>query len=119
MRSPANGSLTISSVGALGESRGANPVLPPGGGVAIAAIGRAKWEVEWANAEGKVFEMDPEGVKAGGTRAVLKCPVGWSGDHRVVSSGEVSADKQLEGAELIAFTESWKRNVEQPWRWLS
>lgn len=25
---------------------------------------------------------------------------------------------QLEGAELIAFTESWKRNVEQPWRWL-
>lgn len=85
MRSPANGSITISSVGALGESTGANPVLPPGGGVAIAAIGRAKWQVEWSNAEGKVFEMDPESVKAGGTKAVLKCPVGWSGDHRVVS----------------------------------
>lgn len=83
MRSPANGSITISSVGALGESRGANPVLPPGGGVAIAAIGQAKWEAEWA-AQGKVFEMDAESVKAGGLKAVLRCPVGWSGDHRVV-----------------------------------
>ena len=40
-------------------------------------------------------------------RAVLQVPVGWSGDHRVV-----------EGAELIAFTESWKRWIEVPSKWL-
>jgi len=76
--------LTISSVGPLGESRGAQPVLPPGGGLAIAAVGRARWEVEWA-AEGKIWDMTAEEVERKGTRAVLRCPVGWSGDHRVVS----------------------------------
>lgn len=104
--------VTISSVGPLGESAAANPVLPPGGGLAIAAVGRAAWEVEWALRNGSagpssVWNLDPGQVEAGGTRAVLKCPVSWSGDHRV-----------LEGAELIAFTETWKRFVEQPWLWL-
>jgi 2-oxoisovalerate dehydrogenase E2 component (dihydrolipoyl transacylase) len=27
-------------------------------------------------------------------------------------------DDQLEGAELIAFTETWKKYIEEPWRWL-
>ncbi|BEI83514.1 hypothetical protein CcaverHIS002_0401180 [Cutaneotrichosporon cavernicola] len=105
--------VTISSVGPLGESVAANPVLPPGGGLAIAAVGRAAWQVEWALRNGNgpspssVWNLDPSQVEAGGTRAVLKCPVSWSGDHRV-----------LEGAELIAFTETWKRFVEQPWLWL-
>ncbi|WVQ72270.1 hypothetical protein IAR50_001819 [Cryptococcus sp. DSM 104548] len=103
--------LTISSVGRLGEARGAMPVLPPGGGLAICAVGRARWEVEWKEAEGrtggKVFGMTPEDVARGGLGAVLRVPVGWSADHRA-----------LEGAELIAFTEAWKRYIEEPWLWL-
>ncbi|KLT41769.1 CoA-dependent acyltransferase [Cutaneotrichosporon oleaginosum] len=105
--------ITISSVGPLGESRSANPVLPPGGGLAIAAVGRAAWEIEWVLRNGNgpspssVWNLEPTQVEGAGTRAVLKCPVSWSGDHRV-----------LEGAELIAFTETWKRYVEQPWLWL-
>lgn len=104
--------ITISSVGPLGEAKSAMPVLPPGGGVAIAAVGRAAWENELVgrngrNGDGKVWDMTPDEVAAMGTRPVLKCNVGWSGDHRV-----------LEGAELIAFTETWKRYVEEPWRWV-
>ncbi|WOO85131.1 lipoamide acyltransferase family protein [Vanrija pseudolonga] len=102
--------ITLSSVGPLGEARSAMPVLPPGGGVAIAAIGRAAWEMEWALRDGagqSVWTLDPESVAKGGPKAVLRCTVGWSGDHRV-----------LEGAELISFTETWKRYVEEPWRWL-
>ncbi|CAD6564379.1 MAG: hypothetical protein TREMPRED_004967 [Tremellales sp. Tagirdzhanova-0007] len=37
--------IVISSIGALGESTGTNPVLPPNGGLAICVIGRALWEV--------------------------------------------------------------------------
>lgn len=111
--------ITLSSVGGLGEARGAMPVLPPGGGLAIAAVGRAAWEMEWAlrggdKTRGKdqfglsgVWGVEPGQVEKAGPRAVLRCPVGWSGDHRV-----------LEGAELIAFTETWKRFVEEPWRWM-
>lgn len=102
--------VTLSSVGPLGESRAAMPVLPPGGGLAIAAVGRAAWETEWVLRDGGargVWNLDPSEVERAGTKAVLKCPVAWSGDHRV-----------LEGAELIAFTETWKRFVEEPWRWM-
>nr|ODN86996.1 hypothetical protein L203_03770 [Cryptococcus depauperatus CBS 7841] len=99
--------LTISSVGGLGEATGAMPVVPPGGGLAICAVGRAKWEVEWKVRDGKVFDLDEEQVKAAGLRGVLRAPVGWSADHRV-----------LEGAELIAFTETWKKYVEDPSRWI-
>ncbi len=53
------------------------------------------------------LKADQAEVEKGGMEAVVRCPVGWSGDHRV-----------LEGAELIAFTESWKRYVEEPWRWI-
>lgn len=63
------------------------PVLPPGGGLAICAVGRAKWEMEWKKASGKgIMDMTPEDVERGGMAAVLRCPVGWSGDHRVVSA---------------------------------
>lgn len=104
--------ITISSVGPLGEAKSAMPVLPPGGGVAIAAVGRAAWENELVlrngkNNDGRVWDLSPADVAAAGTRPVLKCNVGWSGDHRV-----------LEGAELIAFTETWKRYIEEPWRWV-
>lgn len=61
------------------------PVLPPGGGVAICAVGRARWEVEWKKGKGKgIMDMLPDEVEKGGTEAVLRVPVGWSGDHRVV-----------------------------------
>ncbi|WWC97549.1 hypothetical protein V866_004433 [Kwoniella sp. B9012] len=109
---PAN--ITISSVGGLGEATGAMPILPPGGGLAICAVGRAKWDMEWDLAHGdefrgkSVWEMDESMVERGGTRAVLRVPVGWSGDHRI-----------LEGAELISFTETWKKYIEQPWRWIN
>lgn len=61
------------------------PVLPPGGGVAICAVGRARWEIEYKANQGKIMDMMPEEVERGGTGAVLRCPVGWSGDHRIVS----------------------------------
>ena len=77
-------SLVISSVGGLGESTGAMPIIPPGGPVAICAVGRAKWEIEWKLRDAGM-KVDPTEVEKTGMRAVLRCPVGWSGDHRVVS----------------------------------
>ena len=31
------------------------------------------------------MDMTPDEVESGGMKAVLRVPVGWSGDHRVVS----------------------------------
>lgn len=72
--------------------------------MAICVIGRAKWETEWrlsASGSGSgggkagvgsgrgsgrgIWDLTPEEVESGGMRAVLRCPVGWSGDHRIVS----------------------------------
>ncbi|KAF8798356.1 CoA-dependent acyltransferase [Phlegmacium glaucopus] len=86
------GTLTVSNVGAIGAGDFASPVLVPGGGVAIVAIGRAKWVWDVDRGDGK------------GERR-LKLGVSWSGDHRVV-----------EGAELAAFVESWRGYVEVPQR---
>jgi 2-oxoisovalerate dehydrogenase E2 component (dihydrolipoyl transacylase) len=46
--------------------------------------GRARWGVEWKLRDAGM-KVDPVEVEQGGTRAVLRCSVGWSGDHRVVS----------------------------------
>ncbi|KAH7908243.1 2-oxoacid dehydrogenases acyltransferase-domain-containing protein [Hygrophoropsis aurantiaca] len=86
------GTLTVSNIGAIGAGESAAPVLVPGGGVAIVAIGRAKWEWDVNRGDGK------------GERR-LKLPVSWSADHRV-----------LEGAELAAFVECWRTYVEAPQR---
>ena len=86
------GTITVSNIGAIG-GEWAHPVLVPGGGVAIVALGRAKWV--W----------DVERSEKGERR--LKMGVSWSGDHRVV-----------EGAELAAFVECWKSWVERPQRLL-
>jgi len=86
------GTLTVSNVGAIGKGEWAVPVLGGGGGVAIVAIGRAKWT--W----------DVEREDGVGERR-LKVGVSWSADHRVV-----------EGAELAAFVESWRGWVEKPER---
>jgi 2-oxoisovalerate dehydrogenase E2 component (dihydrolipoyl transacylase) len=86
------GTITVSNVGAIGQGDFASPVLVPGGGVAIVAIGRAKWVWDVDRGDGK------------GERR-LKVGVSWSGDHRVV-----------EGAELAAFVESWRSYVEAPER---
>lgn len=75
--------VVISSIGGLGEGLDAMPVIPPGGPIAICAVGRARWEVEW-NARDGGMGLDRRDVEAAGTRAVLRCTVGWSGDHRVV-----------------------------------
>ncbi|KAJ2928585.1 hypothetical protein H1R20_g8522, partial [Candolleomyces eurysporus] len=85
------GTITVSNVGAVGQGESASPVLVPGGGVAIVALGRAKW----------VWDVDrkPEGERR------LKIGVSWSADHRVV-----------EGAELAAFVECWRGYVEEPAR---
>ncbi|RXK37753.1 hypothetical protein M231_05002 [Tremella mesenterica] len=101
-----NPTLTISSVGALGQSTNFLPVLPPGN-IAICAVGRATWSFEPLLQPSKPFDVSPREVELGGMKAVLKVPVGWSGDHRV-----------LEGAELIGFTESWKKWMERPERWV-
>ncbi|KAI0033627.1 2-oxoacid dehydrogenases acyltransferase-domain-containing protein [Vararia minispora EC-137] len=82
--------ITVSNVGAVGEGSGASPVLVPGGGVAIVALGRARWEID-------VDKYD-------GARR-LRLPISWAADHRVV-----------EGAELAAFVESWRAWVEHPER---
>lgn len=86
------GTITVSNVGAIGAGDFASPVLVPGGGVAIVALGRAKWVWDVDRGDGK------------GERR-LKMGISWSGDHRVV-----------EGAELAAFVECWRGYVEVPTR---
>ncbi|KAI0056492.1 CoA-dependent acyltransferase [Artomyces pyxidatus] len=86
------GTVTVSNVGAIGAGEVAAPVLVPGGGVAIVAIGRARWEWDVNRGDGT------------GERR-LKVGVSWSADHRVV-----------EGAELAAFVETWRSYVEHPER---
>lgn len=86
------GTLTVSNIGGIGDGESASPVLVPGGGVAIVAIGRAKWVWDVNRGDGK------------GERR-LKVGVSWSADHRVV-----------EGAELVAFIETWRSWVEAPQR---
>lgn len=83
------GTITVSNVGAIGAGEFASPVLVPGGGVAIVAVGRARWV------------RDEE---RGGERR-LQVGISWSADHRVV-----------EGAELAAFVECWRSWVEHPER---
>ncbi|KAH9914867.1 2-oxoacid dehydrogenases acyltransferase-domain-containing protein [Fomitopsis serialis] len=85
------GTITVSNVGGVGDVDSASPVLVPGGGVAIMAVGRAKW----------VWDVDRF---EGGARR-LKIGISWSADHRVV-----------EGAELVAFAEAWRSWVETPAR---
>ncbi|KAF8588522.1 CoA-dependent acyltransferase [Ramaria rubella] len=87
------GTLTVSNVGGIGKGEFAAPILVPGGGVAIVAIGRAKW----------VDEVPQDGV--GLPQRQLRVGVSWSADHRVV-----------EGAEMVAFVEAWRSWVEHPER---
>ncbi|KAH0589881.1 Lipoamide acyltransferase component of branched-chain alpha-keto acid dehydrogenase complex, mitochondrial [Termitomyces sp. J132] len=91
------GTITVSNVGAIGAGEYASPVLVPGGGVAIVALGHAKW----------VWDVDGERGETGGERR-LKMGISWSADHRVV-----------EGAELAAFVECWRGYVEAPERLLA
>lgn len=86
------GTLTVSNVGAIGAGEFASPVLVPGGGVAIVAVGRAKW----------VRDEGRDGERR------LKVGVSWSADHRVV-----------EGAELAAFVECWREWLEHPERMIA
>ena len=86
------GTISVSNVGGIGAIDSAAPVLVPGGGVAIIAIGRARW----------VWDVD-RGDGSGERR--LKVGVSWSADHRVV-----------EGAEMVAFMEAWRSWVEAPQR---
>lgn len=88
------GTITVSNVGAIGAGEFASPVLVPGGGVAIVAIGRAKWVRD---------EELPEGQQRR-----LRVGVSWSADHRVV-----------EGAELAAFVECWRLWIEHPERMIA
>ena len=90
------GTITVSNVGAIGDGDFASPVLVPGGGVAILAIGRAKW----------VWDVNRNENGQGERR--LKVGVSWSADHRVV-----------EGAELAAFVETWRGWVENPQRMIA
>ncbi|KAJ7268552.1 hypothetical protein C8J57DRAFT_1717255 [Mycena rebaudengoi] len=84
-----------------GRGRWASPVLVPGGGIAIVALGRAEWvwdvsgEYPRARADGAGGYGDGYGAFEGQRR--LKLNVSWAADHRVV-----------EGAEMAAFVESWR-----------
>jgi 2-oxoisovalerate dehydrogenase E2 component (dihydrolipoyl transacylase) len=86
------GTVSVSNIGPVCAGEGAAPVLVPGGGVAIVALGRARWVLE---VDGPVGEP----VRR------LRLPVSWAADHRVV-----------EGAELGAFVEEWRRWAEHPER---
>ncbi|CCL98917.1 uncharacterized protein FIBRA_00924 [Fibroporia radiculosa] len=86
------GTITVSNIGGVGDVDVSSPILVPGGGVAIVAVGRAKW----------VWDMN-SGDGTGQRR--LKAGVSWSADHRVI-----------EGAELVAFVEVWRKWVETPQR---
>ena len=92
------GTISVSNVGAIGQGEGASPILVPGGGVAIVAIGKVKWMWDVSDE----FYRPNEGVP--GERR-LKVDISWSADHRVV-----------EGAELAAFVETWRGWVENPER---
>lgn len=109
------GTISVSNIGAVGRGEDAVPVLVQEGGVAIVALGRARWvwDVE-AGGEGDVRyylgggggeRKEGQGGKRGRGEERLKMSVSWSADHRVV-----------EGAELAAFVESWRRWVEIPER---
>lgn len=91
------GTITVSNVGSIGKGVFASPVLVPGGGVAICAIGRAEWVMD-VNEE----HWDEESEMG---KRRLKLPISWSADHRVV-----------EGAELAAFVECWRVYAEDPSR---
>ncbi len=116
------GTITVSNVGAIGRGEFAMPVLVPGGGVAIVALGRARWvddlevnkdgvrlhegilrDVELMRSRYRTGGGHGERGKGGGVR--LKIGVSWSADHRVI-----------EGAELAAFMECWRGWVENPSR---
>ena len=108
------GTISVSNIGAVGRGEDAVPVLVQDGGVAIVALGRARWvwDVE-AGGEGDVRyylggggeRKEGQGGKRGRGEERLKMSVSWSADHRVV-----------EGAELAAFVEGWRRWVEIPER---
>ena len=95
------GTITVSNIGAIGKGEGAMPILVPGGGVAIVALGRAKWV--WDVDGPGFYEAGVGSTKKGERR--LQMAVSWSADHRVV-----------EGAELAAFVECWREYVECPER---
>ncbi|KAF5356675.1 hypothetical protein D9758_013736 [Tetrapyrgos nigripes] len=93
--------LTVSNVGAIRHT-GARPVLVPGGGVAIVAVGRARWEWDadpayddyhdrdTLDAASLGFDANPESGLLGtiqnglGWRRVL-LPISFSADHRVLT----------------------------------
>ncbi|GJJ09381.1 hypothetical protein Clacol_003603 [Clathrus columnatus] len=89
------GTITVSNIGAIGKGEYASPVLVQGSGLAIVAIGRAKWA-----------DVVPEDG-CGPAERRLQVGISWSADHRVV-----------EGAELAAFVESWRGWVEHPERFI-
>ena len=91
----------MSNIGAVGKAEGAMPILVPGGGVAIVALGKAKWV--WDVDGAGHHDAWPRSTAKGERR--LQMPVSWSADHRVV-----------EGAELAAFVECWREYVEYPER---
>ncbi|KAF7314455.1 Dihydrolipoamide acetyltransferase component of pyruvate dehydrogenase complex [Mycena kentingensis (nom. inval.)] len=95
------GTISVSNVGAAGRGTSAMPVLVPGGGVAIVAVGRAEWVWDVSD---EYWGHDEAAGMANGARR-LKLPISWSADHRVV-----------EGAELAAFVEAWRGYVENPVR---
>ncbi|PFH46892.1 hypothetical protein AMATHDRAFT_68861 [Amanita thiersii Skay4041] len=104
------GTISVSNIGAVGKGEGAMPVLVEGGGVAIVAIGRAKWvwDVEYDGSAGRVYAMGGKGEGRGRGEERLKVNVSWAADHRVV-----------EGAEMAAFVENWREWVEVPERFIA
>jgi 2-oxoisovalerate dehydrogenase E2 component (dihydrolipoyl transacylase) len=98
------GTITVSNVGAIGKGEFASPVLVPGGGVAIVALGRAQWVNELDEDMLGLDVVKDESETVVGRRK-LRMGVSWSADHRVV-----------EGAELASFMECWRSWVENPMR---
>lgn len=87
------GTVTVSNIGAIGKGEWASPVLVPGGGVAIVALGRARWE--WREVEGE---------ESKGQQRRLVMGASWSADHRVIEGKPCSILFYFFDHPDIAFT---------------
>ncbi|KAH8925743.1 CoA-dependent acyltransferase, partial [Atractiella rhizophila] len=99
------GTITLSNIGSIGGTY-THPVIPPGGQLAIGALGKAKVLPRYVGKEQEIAKREAvaeyEGEEASWEPRLIM-NVSFSGDHRVV-----------EGMELAMLVKDWKELVENP-----
>ena len=102
LRTGARASFTVSNIGAAGGGGVCMPVLPPGAGLAIAALGRVRVEPVYDDQQlATEAALGLADASPPPPRPRLRLPVSVSADHRY-----------LEGRELANLVEDWKACVE-------